>query len=344
MRQVVKVSLITSVIVLLAGSAPLAQKTTLPSGRPFQILQDAINAVAANVDASITSLQTQLATLAGQVTAIAQYNVVQDQLIGALTGAANDLQQRMTNAEINIANLSQWTLLQDALLVQLSQRVAQLEATAAAHNNSLTQLFNLYLAQQNLINGIQNSVNFLSAQSTILQNQITSLQTQINANTTVDQTQQTQLLQLFGLHGQVEAQIASLNNTLTALNAGYVLTRNLLATGCPQGQSIRQVAANGPVVCEVDSGQVSTTTDVSATSSVGPLSLGAVAVSCPPAPAGQPPFLATGGGHVMSLGLNLFSSAPTGPATWQIAVFNPSSNVTPLSFTVIAHCVRQVIP
>jgi hypothetical protein len=69
-------------------------------------------------------------------------------------------------------------------------------------------------------------------------------------------------------------------NSLTNLNNAYSQTRNLLATGCPQGQAIRQVAANGPVVCEVDSGQVNTSTDAAATNTVGPLALGSVAVSC----------------------------------------------------------------
>ncbi|HJU45078.1 MAG TPA: hypothetical protein VJ691_19780 [Vicinamibacterales bacterium] len=335
MRQIVKVFVISCVVVLGTASTALAQKDTLPQGRPFQMLHEAIEAAEANAAAAIATLQSQLAALAGRVDAVEQQNAVQDQLIGALQAATNMLQQRMTNAEFNINNLTQWNQFQDQLLLQLSQRVSQLESIASSHGNALSQLFSLHNAQQNHLNAIQNNLNFLNAQSVSLQNQINSLN---NANA----SQQNQLNQLFSLNNQQQNQISSLQNQFNSLNQAYSNTRNQLAAGCPPGQSIRQLIPNGPVVCEVDSGLQTTSQGIGNSSSVGPLQFGSVSVSCPPVPAGQPAFLATGGGHQMSSGLSLVSSFPTAPGSWQITVFNPTVNPNPLGFTAIAHCIRQI--
>ena len=345
MHQIVKVVVFTCAIVLATGSAALAQKGNLPKGRPFQILQDAIVSVEANVDAAIANLQTQLAALTGRVDVVEQRNAVQDQLIGVLQGAALSLQQRMTSAEFDIATLNSWRQLQDPLLLQLSQRVSQLEGTASSQSNALTQLVTLFNAQQNHLNAVQGNLNFLNGLSANLQNQITGLQAQINSTTAVNDAQTNQLIGLFQLHGQVQGQVNALVSSLSALNTAYSQTRDQLAVGCPQGQSIRQVLPNTPAVCEVDAGQHTAWTTMSASSTVGPLSFGAVAVSCPPAPPGQPGFLATGGGHTMSTQLTLFSSAPVGSgASWQVVVFNPTTLATPLGFGVTVNCIRQVIP
>ena len=347
MPQVVKAIVCTCVLVLGSGGAALAQKSTLPGGRPFQILQDAIDAVAANIDASIANLQAQLTALSGRVDAVEQYNLVQDQLIGALQGNVVLLQQRMLNVELSVTNLNTWNAAQDALLTQLQSRVAGLESTAASQGNSLQALFNLTQAQQNHLNAIQNNLNFLNSHQTTVQNQITNLQnqissqqSQINGITTTNTTQQVQLATLFGVQSVLQTEITSLADGLGALTNAYGATRAQLAAGCPSGQLIRQVIPGGPVVCEVDAGVQTLTQSVSAGNTVASFSVASVAVSCPPAPAGQPAFLATGGGHVIATGLNLVASNPTGPSSWQITVTNPTLN--PLGFAVIANCVRHV--
>ena len=347
MRQVVRIVVGTCVLVLGSANLALAQKTTLPQGRPFQILQDAIDAVAANIDASIAALQAKVTALSGRVDTVEQYNTVQDQLIGALQGNVVLLQQKMVNVELSVTNLTTWNNTQDALLAQLQSRVSTLESIATSHGNSLQDLFNLNQAQQNHLNAIQTNLNFLNSQNMIVQGQITGLQsqitnqqTQINGVTTTNTAQQNQLNLLFGVQSVLQSEIDGLGAVLGPLNLAYGVTRGQLAAGCPQGQYIRQVIPSAPVICEVDAGLQTVSTSVSASNVIGPFTVASVAVSCPPAPPGQPAFLATGGGHAIASGLNLVASNPTGPTTWQITVTNPTNNT--FGFAAIANCVRHV--
>jgi uncharacterized coiled-coil protein SlyX len=300
---------VVCVIAIMSGAAldAAAQgKDSLPKGRPFQMLQQRIANIDAQLAEQIADLQAQLTTLEGRVDAVEDYNAVQDALIGAMQAVLMLLEQRMTSAEATLADLEAWNAAQDMVLAQMNTRIGNLQAAMLSmHGQQQTLLFSLHNQQQAYIAQLQNAISFLTGQNNVQNARISSLQ----------------------------SQVAFVQNE-------YADTRMRLAQGCPPNSSIRQVIPGGPVICEQDTATGVVTARGFQTVSVGPVRYQTIIAGCPLAPAGSAPYVATGGGYSLAPDTPVISSAPTGERTWQVTVRNP--RLSPMFATVYVQCVRNV--
>lgn len=337
-------------IVVLGTTAASAQKSNLPSGRPFQILQQQIIDVNAALAQQIADLQTKLATLDGRVEAIEQHNITQDQLIGSLQAAIVLLEQKMITAEGRLQNLEAWRAGQELLIQNLQNSIASLQSQVNGLQNQvnsgfavvgdlLETLFDLHNQQQALVVALQNSINSL-------QGQLTQTNANIQALADLAIEQQTQLSQLQTQADGLQTGILNLQTELTQTGLNLLATRLQLTDGCAPGSSIRQVLPGGPVICEGDSGQTFVAFSVTqASEPIGPFAAMSATATCPPPPAtlpGQapfPPFLASGGGFSIPIAAQVIASGASSPNSWTITVRN--TGATPIQFTAVAHCVRQ---
>jgi hypothetical protein len=280
-------------ILAIQGSSVYARQDalgTLPHGRPFQILQQSI----ANIDAA---LQAQIADLQAQLKVNAANDAVQTQLIGALQAAVGQLELRMSGVQASIDQLNAYNALQDTLLQQQLSRINQMQSqldsqadvigSVVAINTQLTKLFALFNLQQSVLSTIQGQIGILSNQT--------------NVN---------------------HQQILNLSTLLSTLNAQFMTTRTWLATGCPQGSSIRQVSLGGGVACELDTTTASSLQFSASMMTIMPGGLGTSDVSCPPSFPNEV-WIATGGGFSVTPGAQVLNSGKTANG-WRVAIFNPS--------------------
>ncbi len=297
MRQLVGVM---SVFVLVVqGSTVHAQHgggSTLPSGRPFQILQASIQSIDAALAAQIADLQAQL-------NANAANDAAQSQLIGALQVAVASFEIRLAGAQLSIEQLNQYNALHQELFQQQTARINSLQTQVAGQTSAiqgfgsqLTTLFNLHNQQQSVIAATQNLISFLGSQ--------------VNAN-----------LQ----------QIANLSTQHAVLVQQYQTTRSWLATGCPPNFSIRQVGANGGVNCEPDTSVSMSRHFAGPVVTVAPGGSAVSEVFCPSSSLLEN-WTATGGGFAMSPGVVL-RSQQSGNG-WHVAFYNPNPGPIQANATV----------
>lgn len=259
-----------------------AQKSTLPQGRPFQSLEQSLSDLERSLRQQIQNLQTQL-------DANTANDAVQMQLIAALQTLTSQLENSLSSTQAGLSQLTEYCALQDQLLQLQMAHVATLQSQLNAGGN-LTQLYELYSAQQSVITTLTNQVNFLSTQG-----------------------------------GAQQSRLDSLEALLGSLNADYQLTRTRLQTGCPADSSIRQLTTSS-VVCEADngggSGILQVNEFVGTTVTVVPDTIGTADAYCPTS---TPPYVAVGGGVSSTLAFSLVQSVRLPNNGWRVMVRNPNA-------------------
>jgi predicted nucleic acid-binding Zn-ribbon protein len=292
-------------------------KSKLPKGQPFQILQQQIDDLKGRIG-RIADLQAQvdaLALLVEQNTAsigqLREYDKQQEKLIGALQGELAHLRARVAAAENDVEALQAISRFHAELVGELMARLQQIDARLAADGHDIQLLFDRDQAKQTLIVVLQEQAVFLSARIAALEAASTD-------------------------HA---SEIALLQNQLNTVNAD--LQRQLdqkqerITEICPAGSSIRQVNANGTVACEHDDdtslgvGQLQYVT-FSSVFPVAPNTAGGGTKSCPTG------YVMTGGGFSGLLpNVPVVRSEPVNNS-WQVTVANGAA---PAFVTVSVRCV-----
>lgn len=199
----------------------------------------------------------------------------------------------------------------EALIATLDAENDLLAAQIAANSGDIATLQSELAANTSLINTLQSAIVALQSDLSSLGSDVTDLQAQVDNNEI--------------LIDSLQAQITNINGLLAA-------KQNVINGSCPSGYSIRQINANGSVVCEYDDGGSSNISRV-VVSQVGPqASRGAyqsVNVQCPSG------YTVTGGGYHMHE-QQTQDSRPSGNG-WHVGTFN---NGYFADIVVYANCIR----
>jgi hypothetical protein len=143
-------------IVVLQPAAVDAQKQTLPKGRPFVVLREAISQSQLGVLQQIESLQAQL-------DANTANDGIQSQLIASMQTLSAQLESSLSSTQATVASLVAYNALQEQLLQQQISQVAALQAKITSWGDP-SQLYDLYEAQQEVLATLTTQINVLSAQ------------------------------------------------------------------------------------------------------------------------------------------------------------------------------------
>ena len=150
-----------------------AQKNTLPKGRPFQLLRDAVN------QSQVTLLQ-QIESLQAQLDSNTANDQTQSQLIAAMQTLVSQMETSLSATQASISALTAYNALQDQLIEQQLAQVAALQASMTAMAD-LSELYDLYQAQQSALTTLTLQINFLTSQGQTQQTDLASLTAQLNA-------------------------------------------------------------------------------------------------------------------------------------------------------------------
>jgi predicted nucleic acid-binding Zn-ribbon protein len=311
------VAALVGAVLIGSGAVGYGQdKSKLPKGQPFQILQQQIDDLKGRIG-RIADLQAQvdaLALLVEQNTAsigqLREYDKQQEKLIGALQGELSHLRARVAAAETDVEALHAISRLHADLVAELMARLGQIDARLAADGHDIQLLFDRDQAKQTLIVVLQEHAVFLSARIGVLEagstenaSEIALLQNQLNT-----------------VKAELQAQLDQKQGRITEI--------------CPAGSAIRQVNADGTVACEQDDtslaiGQLQYVTFSSAFA-VAPNTAGGGTKSCPTG------YVMTGGGFSGLLpNVPVIRSEPVNNS-WQVTVAN---GLAPAFVTVSVRCV-----
>lgn len=185
------------------------------NGQPFVTLQGEIDLLSADPSEAAAFLQEQIDDLV-------EAQADPGDVIAALQAAIVLLEARVALNEMDIATLVAWHELQSQLIAALDGRLADLELRIAADDDDIAALVLADQTLQQLIGAVQQGVFIL-----------------------------TQMVALKPADGaELRAELADLRSELADLQAELASARGRVFGLCPRKGSIRQINADGTIVCE----------------------------------------------------------------------------------------------
>lgn len=271
-------------------------------GKPFEVIQDQIDAIETSIDEQVASLQAQIDELETQVLAnsedivlLEQLHEAQDQLIAVLFTAVGELEHQVAANTSDIAALDHWNQLQDQMLILLNNRVNSLQQQVVANDNDIAALINYDATVQLLISALQSKVIILEFNININNGDIASL----------------------------ESEVTTIKSQITSLQGALASKQDRITGYCPTGYSIRVIYSNGTVSCEYDNvstgvGTLYSISRFSSSVTVPTRSYRSAIVSCPSG------YRITGGGFDKSSNSIIIFSNYQWYNGWRIYVYNTS--------------------
>jgi hypothetical protein len=323
MRKGSTVTLAAAAILALASVGAFAQagraaQGGVPNGKPFVALRTQIASLEqqiASIEEQLTSLdamQAQLDALGAQVAAhtasldqLRAYDALQDQRIASLGGAVLALHGIVSGVENDVKALQLRQQVTDQWLAALEQRWRDAESRLAGHGADLQRLVDADRALQEYAAALKQQLDFVQ-----------------------------------GTAAGATAAAADAQAQLASVKAQLLLKQDLIRGACPAGSSIRQIAADGGVACELDdvgsggggAGGGRLLVQDGFVSSV-PVSANSFAYGFAYCPSGH---LSLSGGYSVPTQLDVFYSLPIMSMGWVVGVQNPSS--TAATFYVSSRC------
>lgn len=239
---------ITSFLMTMAFASVMAgngnkKNKDLPNGKPFQNLQDQIDAVTMQLDEyqdmmderiqdlqdELDSLTIQVENNSGNITLIQQQQELQDELIATLTGNVAELVERVEQNEEDVEAAL------DLLESYVESAVTAIDARLDALEDDIEDLGDAI--DTNAGNAAANAAAILQA-DVLLQQKADMLQAAIDAATSSGVAN--------------AAAIVELQNDLTAAQDELATKQHRVTQVCSPGYSIRAIAEDGTVTCEAD--------------------------------------------------------------------------------------------
>ena len=279
------------------------------NGMPFRALSEQIDLLSVELNEAVTALQSQIDQLVVE-------QADQDVLVAALQSAVATLDVRVSGNEVEIAALQAMQNLQGQLIAALQVSVADLEVQASSNTSDIAALIAVDQNLQELIAAIQF--------------QIATINTRIDNND--------------GDIAALQGEIAGLESDLAAAQAQLAAKQDRVDGICAPGSSIREIFANGNVVCEPDtvsSGSGTLQTFRSSDSVSIPSSVIFTRTVTNNRFCTGSNYRAVGGGFRVSshLGVgNVYRNYPTSNTNWSVTVRSDSTGSRTLSTYVV--CAR----
>jgi len=252
-----------------------------------------------------------------------------------IEGEISTLQDQVESIQDQVATIEEKLAANEASIISLEDQSAELQAQIDANATDIVS--------------IQAEMDALEADNADLQAQVDagadidgSLQAQIDFNSGLISALAQNISALnVDLQDQINnntALIAAMEAEIEAINAILAEKQRIVSGACPEGQSIREIYADGSVVCEIDDVGGDTSIDrveVSNFIRVQPATFVEPAVVCP---AG---YTVTGGAFAAWPEGTITGSLPA-PNGWQLSLNNNSSSVA--NAIVGAICIKIVAP
>lgn len=227
MRKKHILSILVMISCLGAGPFALAGKGAYPgaNGVPFQELQGQITNLDTYINEELAAVWIRIGELQTSIDANSARDDAQDAIIGLLAGALAQLESRVSLNEADIDALEAMDLVLLGLIDALEGRVDGLQSQINIQGDQISLLVLEDQTLQQLIDALASRVETLEG-----------LMSTVNADIE-----------------PLEAEVSNLKQRMSNAETAIASKQNRIWNYCGTGSSIRQINANGSVVCETDS-------------------------------------------------------------------------------------------
>lgn len=212
---------------LLTSFNAFAKQSELPNGKPFQMLNEAVEELSAEVEAAVGGIN---AAIAGLQSAVSDINMDIDGLDARITNNTNEIQALLEDTaalsaqvEANREGLLKLASRHDADIAAINAEIAALNAQIAALQAQLSQAVDDINAQLAVLNsaveGNSGDISSLLADVTTLLGQVASINLTISVNQSRIQSLEEGQLALASL---ITALTAELDNRVTTLEGYHI--------------------------------------------------------------------------------------------------------------------------